>query len=211
MERIMDINYGIATAPIEGEIECGDQYLIKKMDQAILLAVVDGLGHGIEAAVAAKSAINILAQSKKNDLSELLLECHRSLKITRGAAIKLILILPSPSCAEGENVQYQISWLSIGNVLGLHWRKDMFTVNPEILCGQSGIVGMELPAQLKINEFMCNEGDILIVATDGIMSQFTDLRPVYYAPQALAEYIFNNYRNVKDDALILVTQVKNYE
>ena len=44
-----DIEYAIATRPIEGETTCGDLPWIKRYDNTLFMAMVDVAGHGHEA------------------------------------------------------------------------------------------------------------------------------------------------------------------
>jgi hypothetical protein len=52
-----------------------------------LVAVVDGLGHGAEAANAAKVAVRALERGGDRPLAQLFRDCHQSLIGTRGAVI----------------------------------------------------------------------------------------------------------------------------
>ena len=52
----LKIDTAFATLPHPGQSESGDLCLIKRMGKGTLLAVVDGLGHGQEAAAAAHAA-----------------------------------------------------------------------------------------------------------------------------------------------------------
>ena len=48
--RDLKIDAAFATLPLPGESESGDLCLIKRVGKGTLIAVVDGLGHGQEAA-----------------------------------------------------------------------------------------------------------------------------------------------------------------
>ena len=79
------LTYGYFTQPLEGEIENGDQWLIKEMPDCVIVAVADGLGHGKEAAIAAKKAISVLDTYSIADttLINLMNSCHMELQGTR--------------------------------------------------------------------------------------------------------------------------------
>lgn len=51
-----------ATRPRPGEQRCGDAWLHLDLGDASLLAIVDGLGHGPEAAAAASAALGSLRE-----------------------------------------------------------------------------------------------------------------------------------------------------
>ena len=46
------VDYGVATRPFPGELECGDLHAVIPRRRGAIVAVVDGLGHGYEAALA---------------------------------------------------------------------------------------------------------------------------------------------------------------
>jgi len=47
--------WGVAERALPGQTVSGDKYLVKPLADGVLLAVVDGLGHGGEATAAAKN------------------------------------------------------------------------------------------------------------------------------------------------------------
>jgi len=51
------LDWGVAQVTLQGQTESGDSYLVSTFPNGMLVAVVDGLGHGGEAAAAAKAAI----------------------------------------------------------------------------------------------------------------------------------------------------------
>ena len=89
--------------------ESGDQYLVSRTgDGGVLVAVVDGLGHGPEAASAAKTAIAVLEAGHERELAARFLRCHERLRDTRGVVLSLGLF------ATGS-----LTWLGVGNVDGV--------------------------------------------------------------------------------------------
>ena len=55
-----------ATLPKQGETENGDAALVRRVDDSVLIAVVDALGHGALAAKAAAVATSYLAEARSN-------------------------------------------------------------------------------------------------------------------------------------------------
>ena len=51
------IETGVAAEVLEGQAESGDRHLVKSFIDGVLVAVVDGLGHGAGAASAAGTAV----------------------------------------------------------------------------------------------------------------------------------------------------------
>ena len=56
-DRASLIEWAVAGAPIDGETESGDLHAVVQFEGGVLVGAVDGLGHGAEAAVAARAAV----------------------------------------------------------------------------------------------------------------------------------------------------------
>jgi serine/threonine protein phosphatase PrpC len=171
--------------------ESGDQYLVSRTaDGGVLVAVVDGLGHGPEAASAAKTAIAVIEAGQDRELSARFLRCHERLRDTRGVVLSLGLF------ATGS-----LTWLGVGNVDGVLLRSRVGA--PEQLLVRGGVVGRQLPS-LELSRLTVARGDTLIVATDGIRSRFAEDPGVGLAVPPTAERILADHGKETDDALVLV-------
>src|ERR1041385_8722514 len=84
-------------------------------DGGALVAAIDGLGHGPEAALAARSAADALEHYAREPVVQLLGRCHESLRGTRGA----VITLASFSVATGK-----MSWAGVGNIEGTLLRAE---------------------------------------------------------------------------------------
>lgn len=197
--HLSQINYEAISEALAGEMECGDQYLVKELADSTLLAVVDGLGHGKEAANAAKTAIATMDAYADESIETLFNLCHKALGSTRGGAITIVKVFTT-----GHIIQYK----SVGNVIGVHWfidensklKKDSFFL-------EGGIVGYRLPDSVHVKELIWQSGDTLILATDGIKKQFELEHPTWISPDKIAQKIFSDYRNYNDDGLVLVARL----
>src|SRR6266480_4928793 len=83
------IEWGVASLALPGEAESGDRHLVTPVGTGVLVAVVDGLGHGAEAASAAKAAVAALERHATESPAPLLERCHRALKGTRGEVMSV--------------------------------------------------------------------------------------------------------------------------
>src|SRR5258708_50452 len=101
------LDCGIATQPLPGEPESGDQHLIQPFAEGVLVAVVDGLGHGGEAAEAARIAVSTLKQSAGDSVDSLVRHCHQNLLHSRGVVMSL---------ASFHSEDAAMTWIGIGNV-----------------------------------------------------------------------------------------------
>ncbi|OOK75808.1 putative sigma activity regulating serine phosphatase [Mycobacterium kansasii] len=72
--------------PRPGEHTCGDLPIAVQIDDdTALFGVLDGLGHGPEAARAAQIAVDVLNDARDERLEVLIQLCHRMLSGTRGS------------------------------------------------------------------------------------------------------------------------------
>lgn len=190
------LQYWVAARPIIGQGQSGDQYLVAGFDGGVLIAVIDGLGHGDDAAHAAKLAVATLEPHAHDPVVSLLQRCHEALRKTRGAVMSL---------ASYNAVARTLTWIGVGNVDGMLIRASAFPTKSNSLLTRGGIVGDRLPSLAPVI-LPVHEGDILLFATDGIGSMFgRDLRYVEQ-PRALVNHIFTHYAKMTDDALILGAQ-----
>ena len=194
------IDWAVAGSVLPGQSESGDQHLVTTTRDGALVAVVDGLGHGVEAAAAARAAVRSLERHgvQTTTMISLLKGCHGALSGTRGVVM---------SVASFNARDETLTWLGVGNVEGLLLRAQP-TVTPrrESLLLRGGVVGVHLPA-LSASIIPVMRGDTLIFATDGIRNDFV-LAPLALGerPQPLADYILTHWGRGTDDALVLVAR-----
>jgi negative regulator of sigma-B (phosphoserine phosphatase) len=191
------VDWGVAARPLPGAAVSGDLHLVKPFPGGILAAVIDGLGQGTQAALAARTAAAILAKYASHPVASLVKRCHGSLMMTRGAVMTLVsLDLRARS----------VSWLGVGNVEGVLLRGDAAAIPAsEHLRLHGGLVGYQLP-KLEPRRLPLRAGDLLALATDGISGDFTSIlrRHEHEPPAELAERILESHFKGNDDALVLV-------
>jgi negative regulator of sigma-B (phosphoserine phosphatase) len=169
------IEWGVASRALPGQASSGDLNVVKSFPNGVLVAALDGIGHGEEAASAAAVARSILTAHADEPVIALIERCHAGLRATRGVAM---------SVASFNVSQGLITWLGVGNVQGVLLRR-----------------GQEHAAVLPVSI-----GDTLILATDGISSDFTRKLARNHSPQKAAESILARHGKATDDALVLVAR-----
>jgi negative regulator of sigma-B (phosphoserine phosphatase) len=191
------IEWGFATMPLKGQAVSGDSYIIKPFPNGILMAVVDGLGHGYEAAEASDIAIATLDTYFHEPVIPLVKRCHEALKGTRGVVM---------SIASFNSLDKTMTWLGIGNIEGILLRQDVNAVpSRKSLLLRGGVLGYQLPP-LKESVIPVLPGDTLIFATDGIRSGFEKDIKLIDKPQQIADSIMAQFNRGTDDALVLVVR-----
>lgn len=190
------LQYWVAARPIPGQSESGDQFLVQPFPDGVLIAVIDGLGHGVEAAAAAKMAVAKLAEHAGEPVVALVQRCHAALRKMRGAVMSIA------SCNGVENT---MTWIGVGNVEGMLVHAAATAGKPASLLVRGGIVGDRLPTLLSATVPL-RRGDLLFFATDGIQSAF--LRELRYTehPHELVHRIFMQHGKSTDDVLLLAAR-----
>ncbi len=192
------IEYGVATFVLPGQSESGDRHLVCCHETGILIAAIDGIGHGEEAGVAAKAAVSLLKTRADEQVISLVQKCHENLRMTRGVVLSLASINP---------LHGMMTWIGVGNVQGALMRTGASKgiVEQELLL-RAGVVGSQLPP-LQAAVLPIAEGDTLIFATDGVKSEFIKSLSSLEAPQRAADRILEQYCRGNDDALVLVARL----
>ena len=193
------IEWAAARRPVPGEEVCGDfPIAVEVGSTAALFGVADGLGHGTAAETAALRAADVVNRSRTEPPDVLLQLCHRGLADTRGAAITLARI---------DFETDTLSWIGIGNVTA-----DLVAKTPggvrirasALLAG--GIVGYRIPHALATHQVSISPGDLLVIATDGILEDHVAGIDFALPAMAIAEHILNAYSRESDDALVLAAR-----
>ena len=196
------IDWAVAAKTLAGQIVSGDQHWVRVCPGQAMAAVVDGVGHGKEAARAARRAIATLDLSVGKSPVALFQRCHEQLRSTRGVVMSLA------SFNANDNT---LAWLGVGNVEGvLFHRQNHILPGQESLLQRPGVLGDHLPG-LSASLVQISAGDILIFATDGISRGFTDNTDLNDSPQQIADRILTQFGRETDDALVLVARYPQWE
>jgi hypothetical protein len=182
----------------------GDDALVLPVDANALVAVIDGLGRGDEAARAAQIARETVSAAGDVDIVAITYRCHAALGGTRGAAVALAYVSTSAGT---------VTWLGIGNVEGRLIGSNQQRRTPSATTSlrlRRGVVGLQLP-EIDTATVEIRRGDILILATDGIASGFADALDLSGSPQQIAERILAEHWTVADDGLVLVVRYLGWD
>ena len=199
MEKIkgLPLDCGIAAQTLPGQRESGDKHVIIQSSHGALVAVIDGLGHGEDAAAAARIAAETLQENDSLSVIPLFRMCHQKLRDTRGVVMSIATFDP---------IESTVTWLGVGNVEGVLLHRDSHgTVSQELLSLRGGVVGDRLP-NLIASILPVSRGDTLVFATDGIRNDFVSGMTVGDSVQRTAENILAHHARGTDDALVLVVR-----
>lgn len=187
----------IGVAKSHRESRAGHQHLVTPFDRGTLLAIIEPMGRGEEAARASGLAAASLRERPEDSPAVLLWRCHEALQGSCGAAMSLALF---------DDRRSVMTWLGVGNTWG-----GLFFANPlalpsrwEIL-PRSGVVGVRLPppypAAVTVRPY-----DTLVLATSGIRNAAITELPSSTSAQRLAEELLARHRTGLDEAAVLVAR-----
>jgi phosphoserine phosphatase RsbX len=183
-------------APGEGD-ESGDLHVVLAFEGGALVGVMDGLGHGSEAAVASRAAARVLAARPSAPIVDLVQICHEELRRTRGVVMSLARFSVDDA---------ELSWMGVGNVEGILLRADRREVaRRETIPARPGVVGYRLPP-LRAGQVAVSRGDTLVLATDGLHSGFALGVALERSAQEIADAILARHNRGTDDALVVVVR-----
>ena len=191
------LDTGYAGSALGFEAKSGDAHLVCELEDRALIAVIDGLGHGPEAALAAGIAVQSVRENAATAMNDIFKRCHETLRSTRGAVMSLASV-------DGRN--NTLTWAGIGNVEGTLIRGELGSNRAnESLLLRGGVVGFRVPP-LKISTLSIFPGDTLLFATDGVRRDFGRGLDVSGSPFEIADYILRRFATKNDDALVVVSR-----
>jgi anti-sigma regulatory factor (Ser/Thr protein kinase) len=192
---------GAVCVPYPGETACGDAWLIQRASdgEGVRVTLVDGLGHGPDAARAAMVAVHAIAERGYTaSLTETLQLVHAMLHATRGAAVGMAAIDRRTST---------VQFAGVGNIAG----SIVSAAGTRSLASQNGTVGHEVR---RFQEFTYewSAGASLIMHTDGVSGRWrVETYPgmTSYHPSIAAALLHRDWARANDDATIVVVSDGN--
>ncbi len=196
-ERAGIVEWKAASRALRGERVSGDLEVVLATSRGALLGVVDGLGHGFHAEVAARAAVEAIRRWPEEPLARMVTLCHEALAGTRG----VVLGLASIRARDG-----RMEWLGVGNIEGAIVRRDARSERRVVsLNSRGGVLGHTLPT-LRVEKLAIEAGDTILLATDGIRPGFAAGVSPVATPDRIAEEVLAGHAKESDDALVLVVR-----
>jgi phosphoserine phosphatase RsbX len=191
------LEWSVATAVMPGETHSGDRHVVCPLSDGVLVAVIDGLGHGVEAAAAARVAAGVLETYAHDPVTALVGRCHDSLRSTRGVTLSIATI----------SVHARLmTWVGVGNVEGMLRRAQPGLADEKLLL-RNGLVGSHVPA-LQASVIGLDQDDLLVFTTDGVADDVAQTLPMQGRLQAIADGALARGNKGIDDALVLLVRYR---
>jgi negative regulator of sigma-B (phosphoserine phosphatase) len=191
------LDRGVAWVAHEGETRSGDVAVFVPTVAGGLVCVIDGLGHGPEAADAAELCASVVREHAEAEARELLEACHEALLQTRGAVMTAVWFDLEHS---------QLSWAGVGNVDARLVRSGP-ELREEVALVLGGVLGYRMP-RVRPATMPLERGDLLVMITDGIDGAISPALVGGGPAQALATRILEQHGKGTDDALAVVVRYR---
>jgi hypothetical protein len=189
-------SFAALTRAVGGETACGDACAVRDDGASATYALVDGLGHGEFAALAAREATRAFLAAEPADPDAHIALLHRALRATRGAAIAVLRV---------DRAERRIAFCGVGNIAA--WiddgeRRHGFLSTP-------GIVGHNVRTTRSVAATFA-KGSLIVMHSDGLtakwqLDDYPNLR--LRDPQIVAALLLRDAGARHDDASILVARL----
>lgn len=179
-----------------GEDACGDAWHVRSDAATAALLLIDGLGHGADAAQAAEAAVAAFSASAAQDAATLLADVDDALRRTRGGAAAVAVVLDDA-----------LHYCGIGNISG----RLVGGGCSRGLVSNNGIVG---GSHRHAQSFVYEIGDavLLVMHSDGLQTRWDlDAYPGLRqrSPTLIAAVLYRDFARGHDDVAVLVFALRS--
>jgi anti-sigma regulatory factor (Ser/Thr protein kinase) len=193
-----DLAVGAVLAPYPGETVCGDHWSFVAAKAGPTLLLVDGLGHGVEAARAAETAVRSFVDHGEKSCEAIVDAIHRALAPTRGAALAVARI---------DDAAKVVRLVGVGNISALLIQPT----GTRHMVSQNGTAGHIAP---RIREFIYDysSAPLVVLHSDGLATRWDFASyPGLTAqhPALIAGVLLRDHRRGRDDASVVAMRPMN--
>lgn len=183
--------------PKPGETQCGDGCYYTSNDQYLRVLLCDGLGHGPDAAKVAELAGQTFLDHPIDDPVEAIRHLNTALKRSRGAVATVAIF---------DFKQKIWNICGIGNIMTKMLSRDGY----KNYMPYNGIVGLNVPRNLSIQQIPHDDTQQLVMCSDGIRSRWETLKYhgiTRYDPSVFCAALINDYARNTDDVGIVTCKI----
>lgn len=181
------------SVPKEGEEECGDAWASEMCPPLALVLLADGIGHGPEAAMAARQALRTFRESNEREPAAIVEQIHLALRPTRGATVGVAVV---------DTAARRVQYSGIGNIAA-----SVAGADPaRHLVSHNGTAGREA-RRIQQFEYPWPDDGLLVMASDGLsvrwnLDDYPGLRSRH--PAVVAGVLYRDFARRRDDATVVV-------
>jgi anti-sigma regulatory factor (Ser/Thr protein kinase) len=187
-----NIEVGAVCLPKTGEAVCGDDWALADANRYCSVMIADGLGHGTEAARAARAATKVLLSQPLAEPRGILEECHRMLTPTRGAAVAVARVEADAGLGQ---------FAGIGNI-----NARVEGASARSLVSHNGTVGHNV-RRIQEFSFPWPDSSLLILHSDGLathwhLKDYPGLATKHAG--LIAGVLYRDFERGRDDVTVVV-------
>jgi len=187
---------GVVSVPMKGETACGDGFLVLPGKTRSLYMVVDGLGHGAQAAEAADEAVSTVRLYSDRTAGEILTHTHDALKKTRGAAMTVAIV---------DHDRQLLTCSGVGNISSV----ILSGAASRSMVTQNGTCGRILP-RIQEYSYPIESRSMLLMYSDGMNSKcsisgYPGIQDRH--PQLIAGLLYRDFSRHRDDSTVFLASL----
>lgn len=187
-----DVRFGVSHHALHGETVSGDAWRLAIEERRASALLIDGLGHGSEAALAAQAGADGFAEGPFEPPEAVLAKAHQRMAGTRGGAMAVAQY-------DGQGM---LRFVGIGNISG----SLVAAETSRGLASHPGIVGGQF-RKARVFDHPQVGGQLLVMHSDGLQSRWRlgDYPGLWHRhPAVIAALLHRDFCRKRDDATVLV-------
>ena len=192
-----ELEIGVAERPCPQMASNGDACVVLKWSSQVLVAVIDGVGHGPVASRASQLAAQYLRRHAADDMHSLFRGVHKTCVASRGVVMALLHF----DCG-----RRRMHHACVGNIVSRYWGDAERFELPV----RRGVLGVNMPARLYISHRSITANDIFAVHSDGVNSSWHWHDVFHKADRSMndvARQLLIDYQRPGDDATVALVKV----
>ena len=187
-------NFGVVSVAVSREEPCGDSWAIRARGSRADALVIDGLGHGLLAAEAARAGVDAWQPERHTGIADALSGIHHAMRHTRGAA---------GAIAEIDGDARLVRFVGVGNI-SASILMDSGRVRQAV--SHNGTLGHEA-RHFREFAYPWEQDGLLVVHSDGMTTHWSlDAYPgvARRHPAIVAGVLYRDFSRGRDDVTVLV-------
>lgn len=192
-----DLRFGISQHALHDDPACGDTWRIAVREEAISVLVIDGLGHGPDAARAADAGASAFTLNPSAGPAELIGDMHLAMAGSRGAAVGV---------ARYDRQRNLLQFAGIGNIAA----SLLSPTASRGMASHPGIVGGQFRKAVNF-DYAEAGGQLLVMHSDGLQSRWRlgDYPGLWQRhPAVIATLLHRDFTRGNDDVTVLVISLE---
>jgi anti-sigma regulatory factor (Ser/Thr protein kinase) len=193
------LRVGAVCVPFDGETASGDGWCVEQEGDRAMVLLVDGLGHGPNAAAAADEAIASFRAAAARPPREVVAVMHEALRATRGAAVAVAEVRQTDDGA-------RVTFCGVGNTV----TAIVGATAPLALPSMNGTAGLQIGKPQEFTQPFA-PGAMMVMHTDGITTRWrlgSYPGVSSHDPAIVAALLHRDHTRPRDDSTVLALALR---